>query len=38
MKFHYVSEMIEVVNLALLKEKVKNPIDVKYFPEEKSSK
>jgi ATP-dependent Lon protease len=28
LEFHYVSEMQEVVELALLKEKVKNPIDL----------
>lgn len=38
MKFHYVSEMIEVINIALMKEKVAKAIDVKYIPEEKSSK
>lgn len=38
MKFHYVSEMIEVINLALMKEKVAKAIDVKFIPEEKSSK
>jgi ATP-dependent Lon protease len=28
LKFHYVKEMIEVVNFALLKEKVKNPLNL----------
>jgi ATP-dependent Lon protease len=28
LKFHYVKEMIEVVNIALLKEKVKNPLNL----------
>ncbi|MBK9525512.1 MAG: endopeptidase La [Bacteroidetes bacterium] len=32
-KFHYVTEMIEVIQLALLKEKVKNAIDVKFMTE-----
>jgi ATP-dependent Lon protease len=27
-KFHYVEKMIDVVKLALLKEKVDNPIDI----------
>jgi ATP-dependent Lon protease len=30
LKFHYVSEMIEVIELALLKDKVKKPLTVKY--------
>jgi len=29
LKFHYVKEMIEVVDIALLKEKVKEPINFK---------
>ena len=33
MKFHYVSEMIEVINLALMKEKVKDAREIKYVPE-----
>ena len=33
LRFHYVSEMIEVIQLALLKEKVKNAIDVKFVSE-----
>jgi ATP-dependent Lon protease len=38
LRFHYVTEMIEVVNLALSKEKVKNAIDLKIkSKEEKSS-
>jgi ATP-dependent Lon protease len=28
LRFHYVKEMIEVVNLALLKDKVKNPLNL----------
>lgn len=32
LKFHYVKEMIEVINLALMKEKVKKPVDIKYEP------
>ncbi len=38
LRFHYVTEMIEVVEFALLKEKVKDPIEVKYFPESRSEK
>ncbi len=30
LRFHYVSEMIEVINLALLKEKVKKPLDITF--------
>jgi ATP-dependent Lon protease len=30
LKFTYVKEMIDVVNFALLKEKVKKPLDIKY--------
>lgn len=30
LKFHYIDEMIEIIDLALLKQKVKNPIDLKY--------
>ncbi|HNP49161.1 MAG TPA: endopeptidase La, partial [Bacteroidia bacterium] len=33
LRFHYVKEMIEVIQLALLKEKVRNPIDVKFTSE-----
>ena len=33
LKFHYVKEMIEVVNLTLLKEQVKKPIKVEYIEE-----
>jgi len=33
LKFHYVQQMIEVVKYALLKEKVKNPIDFKIVKE-----
>ena len=35
MTFHYVSEMSEVINIALLKDKVKNSKDVNRFLEEK---
>ncbi|MCD6112837.1 MAG: endopeptidase La [Bacteroidales bacterium] len=28
LKFHYIDEMIEIIDLALLKQKVKNPIDL----------
>jgi ATP-dependent Lon protease len=32
LKFHYVKEMIEVVNIALLKDKVKNPLNLTVTP------
>lgn len=32
LKFHYVSEMMEVIQLALMKEKVKNPVAVAFDP------
>jgi ATP-dependent Lon protease len=32
LKFHYVKEMIEVVNMALLKDKVKNPLNLTIAP------
>jgi ATP-dependent Lon protease len=35
LKFHYVEQMIDVVKLALLKEKVSNPIDFTIKKEEK---
>lgn len=35
LKFHYVKEMIEVIDHALMKEKVKNAIDIRYEPERK---
>jgi ATP-dependent Lon protease len=35
MNFHYVTEMSEVINLALTKNKVKNPKDIERFLEEK---
>jgi len=35
MKFYYVTEMSEVINLALLKDKVKNAKDINRFLEEK---
>lgn len=35
LRFHYVTEMIEVINLALLKEKVKNSLDMKFVPEKR---
>ena len=35
LNFHYVKEMIEVVQLALLKDKVKKPLDVNYIDEKK---
>ena len=35
LKFHYVEQMIDVVKLALLKEKVDNPIDFTIRKEEK---
>jgi ATP-dependent Lon protease len=35
LKFHYVEKMIDVVKLALLKEKVDNPIDINIKEEEK---
>lgn len=35
MTFHYVKEMSEVIDLALLKEKVKNPKDINRFVEDK---
>ena len=38
LKFHYVKEMIDVVNLALLKEKVKNPLDMKFEEAESRKK
>ncbi len=37
LRFHYVSEMIEVVQLALTKEKVKKPIDLKYDDSKKNA-
>ena len=37
-KFHYVEKMIDVVKLALLKEKVINPIDLSIKEDEKKSK
>jgi ATP-dependent Lon protease len=37
LKFHYVKEMTEVIEFALLKDKVKKPLDLKYV-EEKISK
>ncbi len=37
LKFHYVQNMADVLNLALLKEKVKNPLDFR-IPEKKDSK
>lgn len=36
MKFHYVTEMSEVINIALLKDKVKNAKDVNRFIEHKN--
>ena len=36
--FHYVKEMIEVIDFALTKDKVKAPLDVRYFPESKTDK
>ena len=30
LKFHYVTDMIEVINLALMKEKVKKPLDLTF--------
>ena len=38
LRFTYVKEMIDVIEFALTKEKVKNPLDVRYFPESKSDK
>lgn len=38
LKFHYVTEMIEVVEFALLKEKVNAALDVRYFPEGRTEK
>ena len=38
LRFHYMKEMIEVVDMALTKDKVKQPLDVRYFPESKSDK
>jgi ATP-dependent Lon protease len=35
LKFHYVEKMIDVVKIALLKEKVENPIDLTFKEEEK---
>ncbi|MBL0103563.1 MAG: endopeptidase La [Bacteroidetes bacterium] len=32
LKFHYVTEMMEVIQLALMKERVKHPIDVSFDP------
>ncbi|MFM7218185.1 MAG: S16 family serine protease, partial [Bacteroidota bacterium] len=32
LKFHYVKDMIEVVNHSLLKEKVKKPLDIRFTP------
>ena len=29
LKFHYINEMIEVIDLALTKEKINNPLDLK---------
>ncbi len=37
LNFHYVKEMIEVVQLALLKDKVKKPLDVNYVDEKKKN-
>lgn len=31
LRFHYVTDMIEVINYALMKEKVKKPLDVTYI-------
>tara|TARA_Y100000589_G_scaffold136859_1_gene130948 strand:+ start:55045 stop:57549 length:2505 start_codon:yes stop_codon:yes gene_type:complete len=36
--FHYVTKMEEVLKIALLKEKVKNPLDLFYFKDEKLKK
>jgi ATP-dependent Lon protease len=33
LKFHYVSEMIDVIDFALLKNKVTKPINISYIPE-----
>ena len=38
LKFHYVEQMIDVVKLALLKEKVANPIDLTIKEDEKKKK
>src|SRR4030095_9228845 len=38
LKFHYVTDMIEVINTALLKEKVKKAIDVTYQQNGESKK
>ncbi|MEZ4804313.1 MAG: endopeptidase La [Bacteroidia bacterium] len=37
-RFHYVSKMLEVLDLALMKTKVKNPINLKIVDEEKNDK
>ena len=37
LRFHYVSEMIEVVQLALTKEKVLKPLDMKYDDSKKNA-
>ena len=37
LKFHYVKEMIEVVNLALMKDKVKHPLDMKFEEQNKKA-
>lgn len=35
MRFHYVSEMIDVVQIALMKEKVANSKDIKFIQPER---
>lgn len=37
MKFHYVTQMQEVIDFALTKDKVKNPIDLSFKPQNKAN-